>query len=103
MAADRDLAGRFGENLARGRARAGLSQEELGFRASLHRTEIGMLERGVRLPRIDTVVKLAGALEVEPGVLFDGLSWHAGHMQEGSFSVSSPITRENERGGRQTT
>ena len=46
----RDLAYRFGKNLARCRRRAGFSQEELSFMASLHRTEIGMLERGsVRL------------------------------------------------------
>jgi len=61
-----DLATRFGENLVRCRKRAGLSQEELGFRASLHRTEIGMLERGVRLARMDTLLKLAGAMEVKP-------------------------------------
>lgn len=103
MAPDKDLAVRFGENLARVRTQAGLSQEELGFLASLHRTEIGMLERGVRLPRIDTVIKLAGGLEVEPSVLFDGLSWHAGHMREGSFSISSPIREENKQRGRRAT
>jgi transcriptional regulator with XRE-family HTH domain len=57
-----NVAERFGENLMIYRKRAGLSQEELGFRASLHRTEISQLERGVRLARIDTLVKLAGAL-----------------------------------------
>ena len=50
------------ENLARCRNRADLSQEELGVRASLHRTEIGLLERGMRVARIDTLIKLAGAL-----------------------------------------
>jgi transcriptional regulator with XRE-family HTH domain len=58
----------FGENILIARRRADLSQEELGFLASLHRTEIGQLERGIRLPRIDTVVKLAGALSVPPGL-----------------------------------
>src|SRR5260221_2659432 len=53
---------------------AHLSQEEVGFLASLHRTEVGQLERGVRLARIDTVVKLAGALEVAPGSLLDGMA-----------------------------
>lgn len=70
-----DVATRFGKNLVRCRKRAGLSQEELGFRASLHRTEIGMLERGVRVARIDTLVKLAGAIGVAPEDLLDGLVW----------------------------
>lgn len=48
------IAPQFGENLIAARERAGISQEELGFRADLHRTEIGMLERGVRIARIDT-------------------------------------------------
>jgi DNA-binding XRE family transcriptional regulator len=61
-----------GENLARHRKRADLSQEELGLKASLHRTEISLLERGVRVPRVDTLVKLAGALEVQPSALLDG-------------------------------
>jgi transcriptional regulator with XRE-family HTH domain len=82
-----DIAARFGENLVRCRKRAGLSQEELGFRASLHRTEIGMLERGIRLARIDTLVKLAGAMGVEPGELLDGLDWDAGGTRLGSFRV----------------
>ncbi len=75
----------FGANLERQRRRAGLSQEELGFRAELHRTEIGMLERGARLPRLDTIVKLAGSLEVEPGELLRGMTWRPGTLQPGSF------------------
>lgn len=42
------------------RGRIGFSQEEVGLRAGLHRTEIGLLERGERLACIDTLLKLAG-------------------------------------------
>jgi transcriptional regulator with XRE-family HTH domain len=45
----RDIADRFGANLARIRERGNLSQEEVGFSAKLHRTKVGMLECGVRL------------------------------------------------------
>ena len=65
----------FGENVRRCRKRAGVSQEELGWRSSLHRTEVGLLERGARTPRIDTLIKLATALEVEPGELLAGIDW----------------------------
>lgn len=76
---------RFGKNLAHARKRAGISQEELGFRASLHRTKIGQLERGMRLARIDTLIKLAGALDAEPGELLAGLSWRPGGTRLGRF------------------
>lgn len=82
-----DIAARFGENLVRCRKRVGLSQEELGFRASLHRTEVGMLERGIRLPRIDTLIKLAFAMEIPPEDLLDGLLWTPGGPRIGEFGV----------------
>lgn len=75
----------FGANLARCRARAGISQEELGWRASLHRTEVSQLERGLRLARTDTLVKLAGALGVGPADLLSGMAWEPGEMRRGSF------------------
>lgn len=53
------FAGRFGANLLYCRERANLSQEELGMRAELHRTAVGQLERGDRVARTDTLVKLA--------------------------------------------
>jgi len=83
-----DVAARFGENLTRCRKRADLSQEELGLLSSLHRTEIGLLERGTRIPRIDTLVKLAGALSVPPGDLLAGIDWSPGSATSGSFSFA---------------
>lgn len=73
-----DVAHRFGENLRRVRRRAGISQEELGMRSSLHRTEIGLLERGARVPRIDTLIKIASALTIPPGELLEGIDWTPG-------------------------
>jgi transcriptional regulator with XRE-family HTH domain len=72
MAAVEDVAERFGTNLKRCRRRADLSQEEMGLRASLHRTEISQLERGLRVARIDTLIKLAGAVEADATDLLDG-------------------------------
>jgi XRE family transcriptional regulator, regulator of sulfur utilization len=69
------LAAHFGDNLRSSRNRARISQEELGFRTSLHRTEIGLLERGRREPKLNTVLKLAGALAVPLEELFKGIDW----------------------------
>jgi transcriptional regulator with XRE-family HTH domain len=78
---------RFMANLWRARRQSGLSQEELGFRAGLHRTEISLLEVGGRLPRIDTLVKLAGALGIESGELLDGIVWNPGDITLGAFML----------------
>jgi transcriptional regulator with XRE-family HTH domain len=80
-----NVAKQFGENLARERRRADFSQEELGVRASLHRTEISQLERGLRCPKADTIVKLAGSLEIEPAVFFEGMAWEPGGVRYGHF------------------
>ena len=81
------IAQRFGRNLARTRRRKGLPQEEVSVRASVHRTEISGLERGLRVPRIDTLVKLAAALEVSPEVLLEGIEWSPGTTVYGRFDV----------------
>jgi transcriptional regulator with XRE-family HTH domain len=80
-----DIAARFGDNLARVRKLADLSQEELSVRASLHRTEISQLERGLRIARVDTLVKLAGSLEVSAEELLAGLDWSPGDVRYGAF------------------
>jgi transcriptional regulator with XRE-family HTH domain len=79
------VAKRFGANLARERRRVGLSQEELGVRASLHRTAVGQLERGERTARLDSFVKLAGSLEISPCDLLDGIGWEPGGTRLGVF------------------
>ncbi len=83
------VAARFAANLANARKVADLSQEEVAVRASLHRTEISQLERGLRLARIDTLVKLAGALGVDPRELLAGISWTPGEMRPGQFRDSA--------------
>jgi transcriptional regulator with XRE-family HTH domain len=66
---------RFAENAVELRRRAGLSQADAGLRAGLHRTEIGMLERRLRMPRLDTILRIAGGIEAEPWELLEGLAW----------------------------
>ena len=80
-----DVAGQFGDNLVRVRKHARMSQDELSVRASVHRTEISQLERGLRIARIDTLVKLAGSLEIETGELLEGIIWQPGDLRLGRF------------------
>jgi transcriptional regulator with XRE-family HTH domain len=95
-----DINERFAANLVRCRKRAGLSQEELAIRASLHRTEISMLERAKRLPQIDTLVKLMGTLEASADDLLAGIAWLPGEVHPGRIDIRAahPPHPENEYG-----
>ena len=59
----------FGMALRDARAAADLSQEKLGERANVHRTYVGELERGLKSPSLDVIVRLALALDVKASVL----------------------------------
>jgi len=52
------------------RKKAGLSQEDLGFKAGLHRTYIGSIERAEQNISVDNIHKLAKALKISPDELF---------------------------------
>ncbi|HTR89362.1 MAG TPA: helix-turn-helix transcriptional regulator [Solirubrobacteraceae bacterium] len=64
----------FAENLRTHRERLGLSQEALAEICDLHRTEISLLERCKRSPRLETIVILARGLELgSAGELLEGV------------------------------
>jgi transcriptional regulator with XRE-family HTH domain len=67
---------------------ADMSQEELAFRADIHRTQVSLIEGGERLPRLETLVKLAGALGVTPNDLVEGIAWEPFEQLSGGFAVS---------------
>lgn len=68
---------RFAENLKRARAAAGLSQEELAEWYGCHRSEISVIERAGREPRLEKIVKLAACLGVTVETLCEGIEWNA--------------------------
>jgi transcriptional regulator with XRE-family HTH domain len=70
-----DKRDRFAVNLRHAREVAGISQEELASRCEIHRTEVSLLERGGREPRLGTMVKLAVALGTTPEALCAGIGW----------------------------
>lgn len=63
----------FARNLAAARADQHLSQTQVSSRSGVHVTEVSRIERGLRDPRLTTIVRLARALEIKPSQLFDGL------------------------------
>lgn len=63
----------FGERVREIRLLRGLSQEELAFEAGMHRTAISFIERAERSPTLETIEKLALALEVQPAELMPAI------------------------------
>jgi transcriptional regulator with XRE-family HTH domain len=60
----------FGKNVRELRKSKGLSQEELAFRAELHRTYIGMIERAEKNITLINIQKIANALDTSIADLF---------------------------------
>ena len=54
----------FGRVLREARGRAGLTQEQLAFEAHLHRTYISLMERNLKSPTLDVLLRLGKALNV---------------------------------------
>jgi transcriptional regulator with XRE-family HTH domain len=48
------------------RTKKGISQEKLGFEASLHRTYISLIERGMKSPTLNAIFRICEALEIPP-------------------------------------
>ncbi|MFD0699463.1 helix-turn-helix domain-containing protein [Myroides pelagicus] len=61
----------FGLIIQRERKKLKISQEELAFRAGLHRTYIGMIERGEKNITLINIHKLANALQIPLSKLFE--------------------------------
>lgn len=68
------IAAAFGTVLRRLRMAAGLTQEQLGLKAGLQRKYISLLELGTKAPSLATVLRIATALDLEPGELVSQVS-----------------------------
>lgn len=68
---NKELLSKFGERVRQLRKIRGFSQEELSFRANLHRTYIGMIERAEKNITLINIKKISNALNVELKDLFN--------------------------------
>lgn len=60
-----------------------MTQAELARRSRVSRSAIAAIEHGRRMPRGETLVKLASSLGVDPSKFFEGAEWNvsAGHFE----------------------
>jgi transcriptional regulator with XRE-family HTH domain len=82
------IAERFAANLKRCRQRAGINQSELARRTELDTTTISLFELAKRTPRLDTLVKLTGALDCRADELIEGMVWTRHPNTYGGFTIA---------------
>jgi CheY-like chemotaxis protein/DNA-binding Xre family transcriptional regulator len=91
----RELLTKFGSIVRTQRRQAGFSQEELADRSGLHRTYVTDVERGVRNVSLDSISRLARALDLQLTDLFalvEGKSPPA-HIPGTALHAAGPATR----------
>lgn len=64
---------KFGERIRGERIKQNLSQEKLASKAGLHRTYIGMIERGEKNITLENIERIAKALKLNISDIFKNL------------------------------
>lgn len=67
-------AARIGELIADLRRRRGITQDELAVLTQIDSSNIRAYEKGRSMMGVPTLVRIADALRIEPGMLLDGVS-----------------------------
>jgi transcriptional regulator with XRE-family HTH domain len=65
----------FAEALYTARTAAGLTQEELAHRSGLDRSTVSQSELGKASPQVETLIRLAGGLGMDPSDLLPKARW----------------------------
>jgi CheY-like chemotaxis protein len=86
-----DLKALLGAVIKAERSALGISQEELAYRANLHRTYVSDVERGARNPSIASIEKLATALQIPVAALFG----QAGDVRQAKQLVDILLVEDN--------
>lgn len=65
-----DVSKQLGLRIRKLRNERHMSQEELSFKAGISPAHLGQIERALKNPTVDTIVKIAAALDISPAALF---------------------------------
>ncbi|MCW2289582.1 helix-turn-helix protein [Leucobacter luti] len=65
---------KIGQRIREARERLGISLEDFGELSQVSWTSIGRIERGAQSPNAETLVRLATALDVDPGSFLSGVT-----------------------------
>lgn len=83
------VAEQIGLNLRKIRRRADMSQDDLARRSGIHHSEISLLERGGRIPRLDTCIRVLKSTGADAQELVEGIGWEepGSWDQKGWFTI----------------
>jgi transcriptional regulator with XRE-family HTH domain len=90
----------FGERVRAERLRLGISQETLAQLSDLHWTFVGQVERGTRNLSLHNIIKLAGGLDVDPGILVAGIAASEVPHETRALSQAERIRTERQAGSK---
>lgn len=80
----------FGANVERLRRQRGYSLDQLVERSQIERGEVESILRGEAEANVDSIYRLAGALDVTPGELYRGMAWIPDGEGGGEFRIDEP-------------
>jgi two-component system, response regulator len=92
---DTDVKANFAAAVRSRRSQLGMTQEELAERADLHRTYISDIERAARNLSLESISKLARALEMSVAALFTRPEVPNGHVGNGSNQLVEVLLVED--------
>ena len=89
----------IGARIKAARERAGMTQEDLAAELEMSPTHISVLERGLKAPKLETLVNIANALHVSSDMLLQDVVLYAadGLASELSAAVTKLSPKEQER------
>lgn len=95
-----DVKKNFGTSVKSWRKRLGISQEQLAERAELHRTYVSDVERGARNLSLESITRLARALDISVSALFptglgENKKCEAGHRHHNQDLVDILLVEDN--------
>ncbi len=88
-----------GERLKTARLQLGVSQMELAHLAGMNVANYGKIERGTGNPTLDTIVRLAGVMGLDPSALVGGLGLRDLPPAKSSYTVAEFLS-EKQRAAR---
>lgn len=77
-----------GRRIKEAREKRHLTQEELAARIDISPTHVSVIERGTKIPRLDTFVAIANAMEVSGDALLLDVVDHAAESQASDLSAA---------------
>ena len=88
-----------GARIKAARERAGMTQEDLAAELEMSPTHISVLERGLKAPKLETLVNIANALHVSSDMLLQDVVLYAadGLASELSAAITKLSPKEQER------